>query len=118
MFIYFCLIGYNLIMKKLIFTFIFILPIILLSCSGSNNETEQTENLVIDSKNIIQDKQSEDTKISKNIIQDKKSEDVAVSTSNLTFTFVVLVTSTIVSQEANVSELPPLLLPCVSAQSA
>ena len=82
MFIYFCLIGYNLIMKKLIFTFIFILPIILLSCSGSNNETEQTENLVIDSKNIIQDKQSEDTKISKNIIQDKKSEDVAVSTSN------------------------------------
>ena len=82
MFIYFCLIGYNLIMKKLIFTFIFILPIILLSCSGSNNETEQTENLVIDSKNIIQDKQNEDTKISKNIIQDNKSEDVVVSTSN------------------------------------
>ena len=66
-------------MKKIIYIFTIFL---LLSCSESSNSTEQTKNLVIDSKNIIQDKQSEEAKISKNIIQDKQSEDAEVSTPN------------------------------------
>ena len=49
-------------MKKLIYLFTFFL---LLSCSESSSSTEQTENLVLDSKNIIQDKQSEDVAVSK-----------------------------------------------------
>ena len=53
-----------------------------MSCSESSSSTEQTEKLVIDSKNIIQDKQSDDAKSSKNINQDKQSDDGAVSTSN------------------------------------
>jgi len=66
-------------MKKIIYIFTIFL---FLSCSESSNSTEQTKNLVIDSNNIIQDKQSEEAKISKNIIQDKQSEDAEVSTSN------------------------------------
>ena len=39
--------GYNLVMKKIIYTFIFLLPIILLSCSGSSNEAELKNQLEI-----------------------------------------------------------------------
>ena len=41
------LIDYNLVMKKIIYIFILLLPIILLSCSGSNIEAELKSQLEI-----------------------------------------------------------------------